>query len=335
MTQLDRRELLALGCAMLFAKAGSAQERRPSKLTPPPTPKVVPKAWLEAPSMPIWPGEPPGSGFAPQTLPADWPPVFVRNVARPKLHVFRPSRPNGDALLVVPGGAYQFVSISNEGVEIGARMTALGITVFVLTYRLPGEGWAHRADVPLQDAQRAMRVIRSRAARFGVDERKVGVLGFSAGGHLAAARRADLRGRGLGRRAQRAALRRRARLSGRHDAKALDSRAVPRSAARQGAHGGRRRAPIGGAARRCGDTAGVHRPRDGRPGRAGREQPAHDECDARGASSRRGALSAGGRACVRRRLPRHAVGALDRAVLGLARSIELAVDLARTRFREI
>jgi len=186
MTQLDRRELLALGCAMLFTKAGSAQERRPSKLTPPPTPKVVPKAWLEAPSMPIWPGEPPGSGFAPQTLPADWPPVFVRNVARPKLHVFRPSRPNGDALLVVPGGAYQFVSISNEGVEIGARMTALGITVFVLTYRLPGEGWVHRADVPLQDAQRAMRVIRSRAARFGVDERKVGVLGFSAGGHLAA-----------------------------------------------------------------------------------------------------------------------------------------------------
>jgi acetyl esterase/lipase len=112
--------------------------------------------------------------------------VFVRNVARPKLHVFRPSRPNGDALLVVPGGAYQFVSISNEGVDIGARMTALGITVFVLTYRLPGEGWVHRADVPLQDAQRAMRVIRSRAARFGVDERKVGVLGFSAGGHLAA-----------------------------------------------------------------------------------------------------------------------------------------------------
>ncbi len=187
MTGFDRRELLALGCAMLLTKAAAAQERRPSKLTPPPTPTALPKAWLRAPSLPIWPGEPPGaSGFAPEKLPADWPPVFLRNVSRPDLRVFRPSRPNGHALLVVPGGAYQFVSVANEGVDIADRMTALGFTVFVLTYRLPGEGWLHRADVPLQDAQRAMRVIRSQAPRFDLDEGKVGVLGFSAGGHLAA-----------------------------------------------------------------------------------------------------------------------------------------------------
>lgn len=186
MIRFGRREFLALGCTALLARA-SAQERRPAKLSPPPPAKALPGSWLEAPRIPIWPGEPPGAtGFAPQSLPSDWPPVFLRNVPKPDLHVFRPTRPNGHALLVVPGGAYQFVSVANEGAELAPHMTALGITVFVLTYRLPGEGWAPRSDVPLQDAQRAMRMIRTEAASFGLDENKVSVLGFSAGGHLAA-----------------------------------------------------------------------------------------------------------------------------------------------------
>jgi len=102
------------------------------------------------------------------------------------LRVFRPKQSNGLALLAIPGGAYWFVSSGNEGVELAQRMTALGTTVFVLTYRLPGEGWSHRSDVPLQDAQRAMRVIRANAARFKIDADKIFSLGFSAGGHLAA-----------------------------------------------------------------------------------------------------------------------------------------------------
>jgi acetyl esterase/lipase len=65
-------------------------------------------------------------------------------------------------------------------------MTSLGITVFVLTYRLPGEGWSNRSDVPLQDAQRAIRTLRANASRFDIDATRVSVLGFSAGGHLAA-----------------------------------------------------------------------------------------------------------------------------------------------------
>jgi len=186
MTRFGRREFLAFGCTTLLAR-GWAQERHSAKLAPPPPAKALPGSWLEAPRIPIWPGEPPGAaGFAPQQLPSDWPPVFLRNVSKPDLHVFRPARPNGYALLAVPGGAYQFVSVANEGAEIATRMTALGMTVFVLTYRLPGEGWPHRSDVPLQDAQRALRVIRFEAARFGLDENKVSVLGFSAGGHLAA-----------------------------------------------------------------------------------------------------------------------------------------------------
>jgi acetyl esterase/lipase len=119
-------------------------------------------------------------------VPADAPPVFLRNVSTPDLHVFRPVHPNGHALLVIPGGAYWFVSVANEGADLAQRMTALGVTVFVLTYRLPGEGWKNRSNVPLQDAQRAMRVIRANASRYGIDTHKVSVLGFSAGGHLAA-----------------------------------------------------------------------------------------------------------------------------------------------------
>jgi acetyl esterase/lipase len=86
----------------------------------------------------------------------------------------------------MPGGAYWFVSVVNEGAELAPRLTSRGYTVFVLTYRLPGEGWAARADVPLQDAQRAMRLIRSRSAEYGLDPARVAALGFSAGGHLAA-----------------------------------------------------------------------------------------------------------------------------------------------------
>jgi acetyl esterase/lipase len=135
----------------------------------------------------VWPDAPPGaSSFTAQPVPPDAPPVFLRNVSNPDLHVFRPAKGNGHALLVVPGGAYWFVSVANEGADLAQRMTAVGFTVFVLTYRLPGEGWKNRSSVPLQDAQRAMRVIRSSASRYGIDARKVSVLGFSAGGHLAA-----------------------------------------------------------------------------------------------------------------------------------------------------
>jgi acetyl esterase/lipase len=186
MMNFDRREFLALGCTLLLTEA-AAQERRPAKLSPPPPAKTLPTAWTQAPSIALWPGAPPGAaGYAAQALASDWPPVFLRNVERPDLRVFRPARPNGQALLVIPGGAYQFVSVANEGAELAPHLTGLGFTVFVLTYRLPGEGWSHRADVPLQDAQRAMRVIRAAATRYELDASKVSVLGFSAGGHLAA-----------------------------------------------------------------------------------------------------------------------------------------------------
>ena len=151
MSELRRRAFLTLSGALLVSQAAAEGPPWPAKLAPPPPPKVLPKAWLDAPSIPLWPGDPPGiAGFTPQPAPPDWSPAFLHNVSRPELRVFRPKQSNGLALLAIPGGAYWFVSSGNEGVELAQRMTALGTTVFVLTYRLPGEDWQVvivRADV--------------------------------------------------------------------------------------------------------------------------------------------------------------------------------------------
>jgi acetyl esterase/lipase len=187
MNPIDRRDFLALGSALFAAQAAAQQASVQPQLSPPPPPQRMPQSWTKAESIDLWNGEPPGaSQFKPQELPKDWTPVFLRNISKPDLRVFRPARPTGQALLVLPGGAYWFVSAANEGVQLAERMTSLGVTVFVLTYRLPGEGWSPRAAVPLQDAQRAMRMIRANARRYGIDATSVSVLGFSAGGHLAA-----------------------------------------------------------------------------------------------------------------------------------------------------
>ena len=159
----------------------------PAGAQPKMPPRPIPGAWNEAATITLWPEGPPSGGFKPFPLPmADGPPVFMHNVENPYLRVFRPTRSNGRALLVIPGGAYIFVSIDNEGVDVGQAMAARGYTVFVLVHRLPGEGWSNRSDVPLQDAQRAMRLVRSMAGTYGIDPAHISAIGFSAGGHLAA-----------------------------------------------------------------------------------------------------------------------------------------------------
>jgi len=185
--RLHRREFLALGGGVLLGGATLRDAQATAKLSIPPPPRALPRAWLDAPSLPVWPGDPPDfASFAPQPRQPDWSPVFLSNVSRPDLRVFRPTKSNGRAVLVIPGGAYWFVSSANEGADLAARLTKYGITVFVLTYRLPGEGWKNRSNVPLQDAQRAIRVVRAKAGEYAIDADKVSVLGFSAGGHLAA-----------------------------------------------------------------------------------------------------------------------------------------------------
>jgi len=108
----------------------------------------------------------------------------VYGISRPRLVVFRPAIPNGSAALVMPGGGYRWVVIDKEGYEIARWLSARGYTVFVLFYRLPGEGWAAGPDVALSDAQRAMRLIRHRARDYGIIPERVAAMGFSAGGHV-------------------------------------------------------------------------------------------------------------------------------------------------------
>jgi len=187
MPPLDRREFMAMGAsAALMAPelvAGAAAATEPP--APPAIP--VPPEWDEVPRLPLWPGPPPGAAsFDAGLVPPDWPASYRRAVAVPELRVFRAPQPNGRAVMLVPGGAYWFVSFVNEGVDVAKALNQRGITAFVLTYRLPGEGWSPRADVPLQDAQRAMRLIRARAADYAIDASTVTAAGFSAGGHLVA-----------------------------------------------------------------------------------------------------------------------------------------------------
>lgn len=110
----------------------------------------------------------------------------IHGITRPRLLVMRPENPNGVALMIMPGGGFGRVVIDKEGIEIGDRLGSIGITTFVLLYRLPREGWAAGPDVCLSDAQRGMRLIRSRAREFDVDPERVAAMGFSAGGHVCA-----------------------------------------------------------------------------------------------------------------------------------------------------
>lgn len=110
----------------------------------------------------------------------------MEGVTRPRMAVFRPQRPGGAAVLIMPGGGYRHVVIDKEGFEMGRWLAARGVTAFVLFYRLPHQGWAAGPDVPLADAQRAIRLIRRNHAALGVDPERVSIMGFSAGGHVAA-----------------------------------------------------------------------------------------------------------------------------------------------------
>lgn len=106
-------------------------------------------------------------------------------IVTPSLEVHRPDKPNGIAVVVAPGGGYLRIVIDKEGPDTSAWLNRLGITAFVLKYRLPAEGHEHGADAPLADAQRAIRLIRTHAKEWGLDPQRIGFCGYSAGGHLA------------------------------------------------------------------------------------------------------------------------------------------------------
>jgi acetyl esterase/lipase len=183
---MDRRDAIGLGLLGTALLAGNVQAET-----------ALPDGTLPSDSKEtfnLWPGTPPGGAnviLSQKIAEASPSPELyhsrtVRGIQTPCVFVYRAARPNGMALLIVPGGGYSGEGMERGGTEIARRFTASGVTCFILRYRLPGEGWADRADVPLQDAQRAMRLIRADAEKYDVDPRRLAAIGFSAGGHVSA-----------------------------------------------------------------------------------------------------------------------------------------------------
>ena len=114
--------------------------------------------------------------------------LIVSNVSQPTLTVFLPDagKATGEAIIVVPGGGYKILAAGHEGVDVAKRFADMGIAAFVLKYRIPDTAWMINPETgPIEDAQRAIQMVRENAKKWNIDPHKVGVLGFSAGGHLA------------------------------------------------------------------------------------------------------------------------------------------------------
>jgi acetyl esterase/lipase len=143
--------------------------------------------------LPLWPGKAPGENGdigEEKTLPQEGPRQVTRltNVTQPELLVYpAPQDKNtGAAVLVCPGGGYHILAMDLEGEEVAEWLNSLGVTAAVLKYRVPRREGREKHEAPLQDAQRAMGLLRSKAAEWKIDPQRIGILGFSAGGHLAA-----------------------------------------------------------------------------------------------------------------------------------------------------
>ena len=147
----------------------------------------------------VWPSAAPGAPAnspaeadtttAKDNLIAGKPLVRLGNVSVPTLTLYKAKNASGPApaVVVFPGGGYSILAIDLEGTEVCDWLNSAGVTCVLLKYRVPGTGPYPKSPAALQDAQRAMGLVREHAAEWGIDEKRVGVLGFSAGAHLAAA----------------------------------------------------------------------------------------------------------------------------------------------------
>lgn len=135
--------------------------------------------------VPLWPDLPPGMTGSPPVeteQPAKADGIRrITNVYPPRIEVYRPEQPTGAAILVCPGGGYNILAISHEGTDVCEWLARLGIAAALLYYRVPNQ-----REGAFQDAQRALGLLRARAIEWGIMPDRIGVLGFSAGGHLAA-----------------------------------------------------------------------------------------------------------------------------------------------------
>ncbi|HMC11325.1 MAG TPA: alpha/beta hydrolase, partial [Pirellulaceae bacterium] len=134
----------------------------------------------------LWPGNVPGEtpGIGEETTTGNRGSRQVTNVTKPTLSVFRPAKEQntGVAVIIAPGGGYRFLSWDHEGEDVATWLNKIGVTGIVLKYRVPQR--SEHPKHPLADAQRAVSLVRSKAKDWDLDEKKIGLLGFSAGGHL-------------------------------------------------------------------------------------------------------------------------------------------------------
>jgi acetyl esterase/lipase len=147
--------------------------------------KVVGQNFTE---MPLYKNGVPNSIAAPNKESS----TFKDNVTRiakvsvPSITVFKPAQPNGKAVIICPGGGYGILAFDKEGTDVAEEFNKWGVTAFVLKYRLPDDlTMVDKSLAPLQDAQQAIRFIRSNASQWGIKTNQIGIMGFSAGGHLA------------------------------------------------------------------------------------------------------------------------------------------------------
>jgi acetyl esterase/lipase len=146
----------------------------------------------------LWPKEAPGEKGSVgeekdmskpgEGLVAGKPLIRLGNVSEPTLQVFRPAKDKdtGAAVVVCPGGGYNILALDLEGTEVCEWLNTIGVTGIVVKYRVPARKDRPRHEAPVQDAHRAISLVREHAAEWGIDPNRVGLLGFSAGGHLAA-----------------------------------------------------------------------------------------------------------------------------------------------------
>ncbi|MDI7775159.1 alpha/beta hydrolase [Asticcacaulis sp. EMRT-3] len=143
-------------------------------------------------SLDLWPHPPvpPKPGLTEQVTDASTDPNLhhrrMRGIIKPRIAVFPAKSPNGGAMLIIPGGGFSWNAFDTEGYLLAQNLNRAGITCFVLFYRLANDGWANRPDIGTIDAQRALRLIRARAVDLKIDPKRLGVIGFSAGGFIAA-----------------------------------------------------------------------------------------------------------------------------------------------------
>ncbi len=144
-------------------------------------------------TLDVWPGAAPGEkgNIGPEQLAPETPerPVArLENVAKPTIEVYKPEagKDTGAAVVICPGGGYNILAYDLEGTEVAEWLNSIGVTGVVLKYRVPRREGREKHDAPLQDAQRAVSLVRSKAAEWKIDPARIGILGFSAGGHLSA-----------------------------------------------------------------------------------------------------------------------------------------------------